>query len=210
MGEPVGRALAGGDAEPLVALQRHRCCAHLVDPRRGRQQARQPPREARDRRRVALYFRGDLGAQVLHEARETELDGAAVDGRPESHALDDAAENEPLSRLPCHVALFTPARAPRSSAAARRTRQAPGPGPPAFPREVRQAKPGKGGSHVELTETLRRNPAGTTPPGKGWPPAGTECCVVRGDRRLRSVHRECAGRVIEPRKAELSWEPTPL
>ena len=37
--------------------------------------------------------------------------------------------------------------------------------------------------------------------GKGRPPAGTECCVVRGRLRLRSVHRERAGRVIEPRKS---------
>jgi len=31
--------------------------------------------------------------------------------------------------------------------------------------------------------------------GQGWPPAGIECCVVRGRPRLRSVHRERAGRV---------------
>ena len=36
--------------------------------------------------------------------------------------------------------------------------------------------------------------------GQGWPPAGIECCVVRGRPRLRSVHRERAGRVMEPRK----------
>ena len=38
--------------------------------------------------------------------------------------------------------------------------------------------------------------------GQGWPPAGIECCVVRGRPRLRSVHRERAGRVIEPRKLQ--------
>lgn len=31
------------------------------------------------------------------------------------------------------------------------------------------------------------------------PTAGTECCVAVGQPTLRSVHRECAGRVIEPR-----------
>ncbi len=31
------------------------------------------------------------------------------------------------------------------------------------------------------------------------PTAGTECCVVRGQPTLRSVHREHVGRVIEPR-----------
>jgi hypothetical protein len=30
--------------------------------------------------------------------------------------------------------------------------------------------------------------------------AGTECCVVLGQPRLRSVHRGSVGRVIEPRK----------
>lgn len=37
-------------------------------------------------------------------------------------------------------------------------------------------------------------------PGKGQRPAGTECCVVQGQPWLRSVHRECRGRVMEPRK----------
>ncbi len=37
--------------------------------------------------------------------------------------------------------------------------------------------------------------------------AGTECCVVVGQLTLRSVHRECAGRVMEPRKSSLQ-EPT--
>lgn len=38
------------------------------------------------------------------------------------------------------------------------------------------------------------------PPGKGWPPPGTESCVVRGRPRLRSVDRESKSCVIEPRK----------
>ena len=42
------------------------------------------------------------------------------------------------------------------------------------------------------------------PPGRGWPPAGTECCVVAERSALRSVHRECAGRVMEPRKTILA------
>lgn len=56
---------------------------------------------------------------------------------------------------------------------------------------MRQGKPGEGGSD-ELKPSF--GPSGTIPPGKGWRPAGTECCVVRGRPRLRSVHRECAGR----------------
>ena len=40
--------------------------------------------------------------------------------------------------------------------------------------------------------------------GQGGPPAGTECCVVRGRPWLRSVHRERAGRVMEPRKSILA------
>src|ERR1700686_3569648 len=40
---------------------------------------------------------------------------------------------------------------------------------------------------------------GLSLPGKGWQPAGTECCVVQGRPWLRSVHRGSLGRVIEPR-----------
>ena len=48
---------------------------------------------------------------------------------------------------------------------------------------------------------LSTEPSGyPVPPGRGWPPAGTECCVVAERSALRSVHRECAGRVIEPRE----------
>jgi hypothetical protein len=36
-------------------------------------------------------------------------------------------------------------------------------------------------------------------PGTDGNRPGTECCVVRGRPRLRSVHRECAGRAIELR-----------
>jgi len=46
-------------------------------------------------------------------------------------------------------------------------------------------------------------------PGKGWPPAGTECCADRGRPRLRSVHRGSAGRVMEPREHR-GTEPTSL
>ena len=49
------------------------------------------------------------------------------------------------------------------------------------------------------TENFWWNPAGSSLPGKGWQPAGTECCVVQGRPWLRSVHRESLGRVIEPR-----------
>ena len=45
------------------------------------------------------------------------------------------------------------------------------------------------------------NPAGRKiPPGKGWPPAGSESCVVVGRPTLRGVDSESEGRVIEPRK----------
>jgi len=47
------------------------------------------------------------------------------------------------------------------------------------------------------------DPSGTRehrrPPGQGWPPAGSESCVVQRSTRLRSVDSECAGRVMEPR-----------
>lgn len=45
------------------------------------------------------------------------------------------------------------------------------------------------------------NPAGRRiPPGKGWPPAGSESCVVVGRPTLRGVDSESEGRVMEPRK----------
>ena len=40
-------------------------------------------------------------------------------------------------------------------------------------------------------------------PGKGWPPAGSESCVVAGQPALRSVDSERMSCVIEPRKPEL-------
>jgi len=40
----------------------------------------------------------------------------------------------------------------------------------------------------------------TKPPGNGWPPAGSESCVVVGQPTLRSVDSEPAGRVMELRK----------
>ena len=51
-----------------------------------------------------------------------------------------------------------------------------------------------------MTETFLATQQVQDLTGQGWPPAGTECCVVRGRPRLRSVHREPVGRVIEPRK----------
>ena len=49
-------------------------------------------------------------------------------------------------------------------------------------RLVRQAKPGEGERDVEQRARLGNlltEPSGyPTPPGRGWPPAGTECCVV--------------------------------
>ena len=51
-----------------------------------------------------------------------------------------------------------------------------------------------------MTETFYATLQVRVLPGQGWPPAGIECCVVRGRPRLRSVHRERAGRVMEPRK----------
>jgi hypothetical protein len=72
---------------------------------------------------------------------------------------------------------------------------------------LRQAKPGRGGrkpNGSKATGNLLSRPAGCkSRTGKDWPSTGTECCVVRGRPRLRSVHRGPAGRAIEPRKAFL-------
>jgi hypothetical protein len=46
-----------------------------------------------------------------------------------------------------------------------------------------------------------------TPAWQRRPTARTECCVGRGGARARSVHRERAGRGIEPRKWR-PWVPT--
>ena len=54
-----------------------------------------------------------------------------------------------------------------------------------------------------MTETIYATQQVGVLPGQGWPPAGIECCVVRGRPRLRSVHRERAGCVIEPRKGQV-------
>ena len=51
-----------------------------------------------------------------------------------------------------------------------------------------------------MTETFYATQQVRDLTGQGWPPAGIECCAVRGRPRLRSVHRAGAGRVIEPRK----------
>jgi hypothetical protein len=37
-------------------------------------------------------------------------------------------------------------------------------------------------------------------PSKGQRPLGSECCVAAGDSGLRSVHSDCMGCGIEPRK----------
>ena len=70
---------------------------------------------------------------------------------------------------------------------------------------VRQAKPGGGerpeeGGQCEGPKPLDGTQRVRIPPGKGWPPAGSESCVVVGRPILRSVDSERAGRVIEPRK----------
>ena len=66
---------------------------------------------------------------------------------------------------------------------------------------LRQAKPGKGGRGCRASlGNLSAGPCGyPIPPGQGWPPAGTACCVGVEQSRLRSVHRDRAGRVMEPR-----------
>jgi hypothetical protein len=53
---------------------------------------------------------------------------------------------------------------------------------------------------AKLAETSHRSPAGSSPARQGWPPAGSESCVVHGRPWLRSVDSEHAGRVMEPRK----------
>ena len=68
---------------------------------------------------------------------------------------------------------------------------------------LRQAKLGEGGrpcKGIAMLETFYATQQVRALTGQGWPPAGIECCVVRGGPRLRSVHRERAGRVMEPRK----------
>ena len=54
-----------------------------------------------------------------------------------------------------------------------------------------------------MTETFYATQQVRALTGQGWPPAGIECCVVRGRPRLRSVHRERAGRVMEPREKSM-------
>ncbi len=78
---------------------------------------------------------------------------------------------------------------------------------------MRQEKPGEGERDGTLTgtvsETFGWSPAGgRTPPGNGWSPAGSKSCVDVGRPRLRSVDRECVGRVIHSRKHQLR-RPTP-
>lgn len=46
---------------------------------------------------------------------------------------------------------------------------------------LRQAKPGEGDGVLHGAPKPSVRPGGSRiPPGKGWPPAGTECCVVYG------------------------------
>ena len=66
---------------------------------------------------------------------------------------------------------------------------------------LRQAKLGEGGRRckgIDKLETFYATQQVRDLTGQGEPPAGIECCVVRGRPRLRSVHRERAGRVMEP------------
>jgi hypothetical protein len=73
-------------------------------------------------------------------------------------------------------------------------------------RLLRQAKLGEGGrpcKGIAMLETFYATQQVRALTGQGWPPAGIECCVVRGRPRLRSVHRERAGRVMEPREKSM-------
>ncbi len=46
-----------------------------------------------------------------------------------------------------------------------------------------------------MTETFNTTRQVRDLPGQGWPPAGTECCVVRGDPGCEAY----TGSVMEPR-----------
>ena len=71
---------------------------------------------------------------------------------------------------------------------------------------VRQVKPGKGGEEAFETFQMRPNPQ-CSGSGKGWPPTGSESCVVLERSSLRSVDSERVSLVMEPRKMTESWEP---
>ena len=69
--------------------------------------------------------------------------------------------------------------------------------------ELRQAKLGEEGRSckgIDMLEILYATQQVRVLTGQGWPPSGTECCVVQERFWLRSVHRESVGCVIEPRK----------
>jgi hypothetical protein len=51
-------------------------------------------------------------------------------------------------------------------------------GPPHLNRHL--CAPGKAWERRMETETFRGSPRDESPPGTGWQPTGTECCVVRG------------------------------
>ena len=72
---------------------------------------------------------------------------------------------------------------------------------------VRQAKPEKGGKKRSFLKPFVGTRQVTNPARSSVSAAGTECCVVVGQLILRSVHRESAGRVMEPRKRPMQ-EPT--
>jgi hypothetical protein len=66
---------------------------------------------------------------------------------------------------------------------------------------LRQVKPGEGGRECsQPRKPSIVSPAGGSPARQGWPPAGSESCVVAGQPVLRSVDSERDGCVIEPRK----------
>src|SRR4051794_15962427 len=53
---------------------------------------------------------------------------------------------------------------------------------------LRQAKPGKGGEMQETPQNLSEEPSGPlSPPGRVWPTAGSESCVLVGRPPGRSV-----------------------
>ena len=66
---------------------------------------------------------------------------------------------------------------------------------------LRQAKPWRGGS--DELETFHRRPVGSTPARqRRSPPAGTECCVARGNARREAYTGGGKATNIEPRNIQ--------
>ena len=75
--------------------------------------------------------------------------------------------------------------------------------------QSRQVNPECEEEHVIETKArlgnTKQGPSGSrNPPGKGWPPAGSEHCVVVSNGGTKRMER-CQSRVIEPRNNDQRW-----